>query len=292
MTKVTMEDPKGQSSVEPVPFLDIGGYERKAMTILNLGGNLRLLGETGVAKTTFVHYLVQKYGMRLYQISLNTDTTRWDLLASDILKDGNTQVREGVVKLWLRDETPGVKKVMYWDEYNYAQPSVTTLQNQLTDFRRSVWIPEEGKEYIRSDDHWFVISLNPWEKTGYSGTFSTNIAQMRRFETLRLNYLPPMDETNFLLGKALPKADPYVVKHVRKVDYEWTRKLVEFAAKTRTLYREGKLTTPVTTGNLKDYVAYYEHGLDDGEILEIVCGMYLEEEVPQVQKLWERDYGK
>lgn len=268
-------------------FVDERNYERMALTILKCVGNLRLVGDTGTAKTTLVHYLDEKYRWRLYEMSLNTDTSRWDLLASDVLEKGTTKVREGVVALWIKDQKPGIK-TLYLSEYNYAQPNVTTLLNQLTDFRRSIWIPELQTEFKRSRDHYVVIDMNPYEKAGYSGTFQTNIAQMRRFESLRLEYLGPLRETQYIQGNLrVTNGGPIEIERVRRAEYELVRRYVEFANKTRTLYRLGKLSTPVTTGNVINYVALWEHGLRDSEIMEVVQGMYLEDEAQEVKRLFE-----
>jgi hypothetical protein len=43
--------------------------------------------------------------------------------------------------------------------------------------------------FKRTDKHWMVVGMNPAERAGYTGTFSMNIAQLRRFESLELQYL-------------------------------------------------------------------------------------------------------
>ncbi len=251
-------------------FLDERGLERKALAILKNIGNLRLLGETGTGKTSFVHYLCEKYGWKLWEFSLSSDTERWDLLATDVLKQATTEAREGVILLWLQDPEGGV---CFLDEFNYAQPNVTTLINQLSDFRRSVWIPELKQRFYRSEKHFLIIAMNPYEKIGYTGTFQTNIAQMRRFETLVFDFLSVKKETELLL-KSFD-------------DYKWVRKMVEFANKVRTLYRRGELTTPITTGNLRNYCSLVRDGLDEGDIIDIASNLFLEEERAVVWRLWE-----
>jgi len=253
-------------------FVDRWGLERKALVILKTVGNLRLVGETGTGKTTFVHYLVVKHDWKLYEFSLTTDTSRWDLIACDTLEKGSTRVRTGIVTKWLMDDSDKIK-VLHLDEFNYAQPNVLTLINQLADFRKSIWIPELEREFKRTEKHYLIISMNPFEKEGYTGTFRTNIAQMRRFETLVLDYLDMRTEVK-ILTKILN-------------DYEFCRRLVEFANKVRTNYKEGNLSTPITTGNLINYCRMKKEGLDEKEIVEIACNLFLEEERSKVKALWE-----
>lgn len=251
-------------------FVDEWGLERKAIAILRQVGNLRLVGETGTGKTLFIHHLCEKLGWHLYEYSLSSDTERWDLICGDVLRQGTTEAREGMILLWLQDPEGGM---CFLDEFNYAQPNVTTLINQLSDFRRSVWIPELKKSFHRSERHYLAIAMNPWERHGYSGTFQTNIAQMRRFESLVFDFLSPRRETELLMSVC--------------EDERWVRKLVEFASKIRILYQKGELTTPLTTGNLRNYCALRNDGMESKEILEIASNLFLEEERKVVMRLWE-----
>lgn len=242
------------------------------MAILKTVGNCRLVGETGTGKTTLVHYICEQNGWKLYEYSLTTDTSRWDLIGCDILKGGTTEFRKGIIVDWLEDTSDNIK-VLHLDEFNYANPNVMTLVNQLADFRKSIFIPELNRTMERTEKHYLIISMNPFEKEGYAGTFRTNIAQMRRFETIVLDYLDTVTETKILM------------KYVN--DYKFCRRLVEFAKKVRINYREGNLTTPITTGNLINYCKMKALGLSVNEIIEIALNLFLEEEREKVVRLWE-----
>lgn len=255
-------------------FVDSDKYMDRAMAILDVVGNLRLLGETGTGKTTLVHHMARKYGWTLFEYSLNTDVSRWDLIASEVLRNGTSEVRKGIVLQWLESEASKDSwAVLYLDELNYASSGVLTLLNQLSDFRESIYVPELGKEYKRTKWHKIVVAMNPSEKAGYSGTFNLNIALVRRFETLVVDYLPVFHEVE-ILKKA-------------GASHALARRLVEFAWKTRKLYQEGELSTLVTTGNLINYVKLLEAGLEDRDIIEIASAMFMAEERRLVQELWE-----
>lgn len=277
----------------PTIFIDENEAEKKAMAILRVSGNLRLIGETGVGKSTLVQYLAEKHKWELYEFALSTDTSRWDLLAQDYLtakEAGTTTVqRTGPVVDWLtvpEGRDPKKPQVLFLDEFNYAQPSVLTIMNMITDFRRKLYVPELKDSPIlkraglkepmlqRSEKHYLIIGMNPAERAGYAGTFSMNIAQLRRFESLELQYLSQQKETGLLVSQT-------------KCSHEEAMKYVSMANQTRALYRVGRLSTPITTGNLLNYARLsIQEKLKDPEIAEIMAAMYLQTERDTVNALW------
>lgn len=252
------------------PFIDEHDYIKRSMAILRTVGNLRLVGETGTGKTHMVYALAEKTGLPLYEVVLTRDISRWDLLAQDILESGTSKVRKGIVMQWLESEG----SILYLDGANYCEPSIFSLVESLGDFRGNVYVPELQRIYKRTSKHYLIISFNPSEKSGYSGTYLMNIATMRRFEGVIVEYLSIQNETDL----------------VKKVcdSYNFARKWVEIANKTRILYKRGTLRTPLTTGNLLNYGKLYkqEH-LAEEEILEIAKSLYPEEEQNLFARLFE-----
>lgn len=254
-----------------IKYVDEHDYIPKSLAILETVGNLRLVGETGCGKTTLVHALSAQLNLPLFEIVLTRDVTKWDLLACDILVKGETKTRSGIIKQWL--ESKG--GILYLDGFNYSEPSILSLIEPLADFRGSVWIAELGTSFKRSKKHYLVISYNPSEKSGYSGTFVENIATIRRFEGLIIDYLSPRKETTLIQGFCGNK-------------YDFARKFVEIARKTRALYKQGKLRTPLTTGNLINYAKlYHEKSLSEEELIEIASSLYPEEERDLFVRLFE-----
>jgi MoxR-like ATPase len=266
---------KGGKLVHGINYVDEHGYLPKMKAILKVTGNLRLIGETGTGKTTAVYKLAEDVQAILYDTgSLSSDASKWDFLASEVLKEGKTEVRDGIILSWLKDRTPNTKKILYVDGFNYAQNSITSLFESVADFRGTVWIPELGQSFERTEDHWLIISYNPAEKTGYSGTFLQNIATIRRFEGLVIDYLSIQAETNL----------------VREVagEYNFSRKWVELASKTRDAYRDSKLRTPLTTGNLLTYARLWKDcRMDEKEIFDISKSLFPEEEWTFYSKMFE-----
>lgn len=255
--------------IHGIEFIDTNNYLPLAEKILSEVGNLRLVGETGVGKTTLVHKLAEILKLPLFEIVLTRDTSRLDLLATDILKKGETEIRKGIVVKWLESS----KGILYLDGFNYAEPNIISLIESLADFRGSIWINELEQTFKRNSEHYLVISYNPSEKSGYSGTFIENIATIRRFEGLVIDYMSSIAERKL------------ITKH--SGNYEFSAKFVELANKTRTLYKEGKLRTPLTSGNLINYARLFKSGLSETEIVEIASSLFSESERELFKRLFE-----
>lgn len=251
-------------------YIDAQHQVPLARKMLKHVGNVRLVGETGTGKTHFVYHLSALEKSPLFEVGLNRNISSWDLLGTDILKKGETDFRKGIVTHWLNAE----KGILYLDGFNYAEPSVIALLETLADFRGNIWISELEKTFFRSDGHKIVISFNPAEKSGYAGTFIQNIATMRRFEGLIITYLPISKETKLLL------------KYCNN-DYDWARKWVEFANKTRSLYLNSNVRTPITTGNLINYAKLHSDNVSDEEMLEIVKSLYSDMERETIERQYE-----
>lgn len=255
--------------VKKIEFIDESGIVDDATKILKCVKNLCLIGETGTGKTTLAHYIAESLNAPLFEHTLSIDTNRWELVASDILEKGETKVRDGIVLMWLKSK----KGILLMNGFNYAPANVVSLFESLADWTDKIYIPELQQDFARSDEHYLIITMNPYEKSGYAGTHQTNIATMRRFEPIYVHYLSAQKETELLM-------------HYFN-EYDWVRKLVEFSNKTRTLYREGKLTMPLTTGNLINYTQLKAMDMSDARIVSIACAHYLDEERPTVKRLWE-----
>lgn len=269
-----------RNSIEMATFEDEHGYSDLFWAILQQVGNACLEGESGCGKTQLVHDFCDAMKIKLLETSLTADTTRWELVASDTLEHGDTKVRNGIVSEWLKTTPEQLKSegytgvMMYWDGFNYASPNVTALCESLADFRGLIRVYELNEVLKRSPIHYFVISMNPYEKAGYAGTFQGNIAQKRRFEIIRMQWLEIPTEID-------------LVEKRTGVEHEFAGRIVEFADKTRNAYREGVVSTPITTGNVLNYCKLYNAGLSDKQIISIAKGQFLEEEASKIERLWE-----
>ena len=129
--------------VEFEEFVDEKGLVSEAVNILTTAGNLGLIGYTGSGKTLLAYTLARRLKVPIFPEQVCRDTDKWTLLGHDILVGGNTVFRPGIVVKWLQSEKGGV---LYLDEWNTGDPSVLSVLNSISDWRRSVYIPELDSE--------------------------------------------------------------------------------------------------------------------------------------------------
>ncbi len=251
--RTVASDAGATTSREFVPWTGDPTIVKRILVAFRLTGNVRLIGESGAGKSTIIQTLddesndgpfsgdIRKFyadkahgagalndsfwatyngkGWHLYPHSLTQDTSRWDLVATQTLTAGSVSITPGPIMQWLDDDTPNTRKVLFLDEANYGAPGVTALWNQLTDFRKSIFVselaiadkmavekgeldmkPEKWGTRIRDEDHWFVTAENPYDVTNYAGTSPPNIAQISRLTPVVVPFMSERDEIQMLMG--------------------------------------------------------------------------------------------
>jgi len=240
---------------------------------------VRLVGPTGSGKTHFIHELVRAWDATLEEVTLTAEVTKYDLVATYILKDGSTQVRLGPIGTWLK-QPPGKPHFLYIGEVNFGLPQVLQLLQQLSDFRGSIYVPELGETLRRTSEHYMVLDYNPAEKSGYAGANQMNISLLSRFEGVVVRYMSEDSETKVLLDR------------VPKLDYAVARRLVGFARKTRQAYERGQLSSLLSTRNIANYGnLLVDGGLDLDEVVSISAAQFLDDERADVMRLWSSQLG-
>lgn len=191
-------------------FVDYFGGVKKSIIYLNKGKNLRYVGEKGTGKNNLITTLAWVYQRPLYEVSLNSQFDKIDLLGSKTISDTNevseideVQITEKGVLGWIKSLVTTIRTIanvflkkstaitfdkeafvqametggfINLDEVNTADPSVLVLLHSVTDDRRSIQVPGYGK--VTADQNFGVIlTMNK----DYQGTVSLNEATRDRF---------------------------------------------------------------------------------------------------------------
>lgn len=172
-------DVRGRIPEPKVLFNDQFNGVKKTVTYLAKGKHLRLIGEKGTGKNVLTEVLAWVYQRPLYELSMNSQTDKMDLLGS---KTFETVVEDGkeITKITFQKEAlveaMEVGGIINLDEINAADPSVLILLHSATDTRRSIEVPAYGK-VVADDNFQVILTMNK----DYVGTTTLNEAFRNRF---------------------------------------------------------------------------------------------------------------
>jgi len=269
--------------------------------------NVIARGETGTGKTYLFHWLCGRaseqpspnqappdYAVELWEpyelnvpqlskFSCHEEQGYVDIVAQDILADGETKAKKQILLQWLEptvdDKTP---KLLLVDEANFLSPSVAGFFHSLCDWQAGIWVPELNEFVRRSPLHWLALCINPFEKAIYQGTKQMNSALAGRFLTIDIGYMSKSSEIKFLKAR-FPNADKQLID-----------RLCEFAGNTRVAYRQDLLNVPATPRNLVQWFDIMEKGkFSLTDIEPVVLGVWSPDQQKAVKGLLEgQEIGK
>jgi len=215
---------------------------------MELGMNVVLKGEPGVGKSFLARYICAKTNRPLYRVTLSETTYREDLVGQIHLVggDGDETVTQWVDGPLARAAREG--GVLLLDEVNAADANTVAALNAVMEGRgtRTLTIPQTGEQIRPHDEFRVVATSNP----GYQGTYELNDAFEDRFRHVKLDYLPVDVETDLVMERT----------GLDEGRREATERLVEFAGRLREAYREGELSTPITTRELVRIARFTDDG--------------------------------
>jgi MoxR-like ATPase len=288
-----MTQPKKLESgliVRNLPYENENNLLEKAIAILTVTGNLREIGDTGTGKNYLARAIASKLNESIkkdddayifFEKGLNQDCNKWDLIGCNTLSKGETVFSAGILYKWLKAK----KGILHLTGWNYAPQAALGVLETLADFTASIYIDETGEYLTRTSDHLLIISYNPSDKSGYAGTFNDNIATMRRFEGLIVPYLSKEAEIKLML-----KEMPLSTKKNKTETYQFCYRMATLAANVRTLYLDGTLKSPVTTGNLQNYARLFEKtDLCESDIIDIIGTLFTEAQRDTFKSLYETE---
>ncbi|MFJ8531514.1 AAA family ATPase [Bacillus sp. NPDC094106] len=161
-------------------FKDTFKAVKKSVVYLNKGKHLRLEGEKGTGKNVFVRTLAWIYQRPLYEMSLNSQFDKMDLLGSKSFEQGTTEDGKTYSKVIFDKEAfveaMEIGAFVNLDEVNTVDPSVLVQIHSAVDDRRAMEVPGYG--WVEAGENFGVIlTMNK----DYVGTNPLNEATMDRF---------------------------------------------------------------------------------------------------------------
>lgn len=127
--------------------------------------HLLLSGDKGTGKNCLISTWAWILQRPLYEISINRETDKLDLLGSKTIEsevDSNTgKVLDKIeFQAEVLLEAMEVGGIINIDEINFADPGITGLLHSICDDRREIQVP--GYKKVVSDDNFFVIGYNEY----------------------------------------------------------------------------------------------------------------------------------
>jgi len=185
--------------------------------------NLLIVGETGCGKTHAVRDFCYKKKLPYKRINLNGGTTAEDLFGQYVPTENNGfKWVDGWMTLLVKNGG-----VLVLDEINGCSAEILFAIHSLADDERNITITQKDGEIVQAHkDFWLVATMNP----DYEGTKPLNVALRDRFRIIEWDY------------------DKKVEEKLKIPD-----EIIDIAGKLRTMYKQGEITTPVSTRCLIQY---------------------------------------
>lgn len=177
--------------------------------------SLYLSGPTSAGKTSFVEQLCARMGWEVFRFAAHRDVELVDLTGSmDLTRDG-TEFSPGL--LYKAMTAPA--GVLLIDEMDLLPPAVSAGLHTVLD-GKPLWVPQ-AKEFIHPGPHFRLAATGNSSGLGdstklYKGVQRQNIATIRRFLHVRVDYLSEEEEAG-LLKRLVPTLDPYAAQVMVKV---------------------------------------------------------------------------
>ena len=172
-------DVRGRIPSPKTLFEDSFGGVKRTVTYLVKNKHLRMIGEKGTGKNVMTATLAWVFQRPLYELSMNSQTDKMDLLGS---KTFETEIENGkeITKIAFQKEAlveaMEVGGFVNLDEINAADPSILIMLHSIADDRRSVEVAGY-KRVVAEDNFALLLTMNK----DYIGTTTLNEAFRDRF---------------------------------------------------------------------------------------------------------------
>lgn len=226
-------------------------------------GTILLVGPKGVGKSLLWHHYAARITAPMVTVDCSEDLRRQQMFGAYTLRGDETPFVLGPLPTAIDIANETGRCILNLEEVGALTPQTQKLLNPLTDFRRTIEIPEAGVIYRLKKDAelWVVGSLNTAD---YGGVYQLNEDLVSRVRLIPIGY-PSAVEEELLLNEGCSRAAlDLVPPHQR-------RGLVRLATETRQQTWRGYALSP------RDLVQVMEDAALLGSLkgaLEIVTGKY------------------
>lgn len=195
------------------PFNDYFGGVKKSIVYITKGKHLRYIGEKGTGKNNLVTTIAWLFQRPLYELSLNSQFDKMDLLGSKGFEQGMGEDGQPYSKIVFDKESfieaMEVGGFINLDEVNTADPSVLVSLHSVADDRGSLQVAGYGK--VEADKNFgMILTMNK----DYVGTNQLNEATRDRFTPV---LFPSNESIADMLMAKFQRLDDKTLKYVDQV---------------------------------------------------------------------------
>ncbi len=204
------------------PFKDYFGGVKKSIIYILRGKHLRYVGEKGTGKNNLVTTVAWLFQRPLYELSLNSQFDKMDLLGSKGFEQGVGEDGQPYSKITFDKETfiesMEVGGFINLDEVNTADPSILVQLHSVADDRGSLQVAGYGK--VEADKNFgMILTMNK----DYAGTNQLNEATKDRFTPI---LFPSNESIADMLASKFPEVDSNTINYADQI-YSSILKLIK-----------------------------------------------------------------
>ncbi|HCL4480335.1 TPA: AAA family ATPase [Clostridium botulinum] len=208
-----------ESVVERIPkkpetlFKDYFGGVKKSIIYILKGKHLRYIGEKGTGKNNLVTTVAWLFQRPLYELSLNSQFDKMDLLGSKGFEQGVGEDGQPYSKITFDKESfieaMEVGGFINLDEVNTADPSILVQLHSVADDRGSLQVAGYGN--VKSNKNFgMILTMNK----DYVGTNQLNEATRDRFTPI---LFPSNESIADMLASKFPKIDANTINYADQI---------------------------------------------------------------------------
>lgn len=232
--------------VVTIPYVDIHGLLPQLLTLVlpddsdTPPANVLLNSIHGLGKTLLASTLAVEAGKRLKKkvplvtVECSEDTREFHLRGSVTqMSDGSTGFVLGPLPLAIELANEAGFCILNVEEIAKLPPGTQGQFNAMTDWRRSVEIPQLGKTYkLREGCH--VVTVGTMNPAMYGGVYSLNVDLRSRFNEFIVPIPEPAEEAR-ILKKVCPWSKADVIENLCRLAKETRTEATEYKVSTRDL---------------------------------------------------------